>query len=62
MPPVNFSEQTTWLLGYINPRFFMLEPHSEWYLKEYDSHQPDKNAINELLKISKEDITIKIIL
>jgi len=62
MPPVNFSEQTTWLLGYINPRFFMLEPHSEWYLKEYDSYQPDKNAINELLKISKEDITIKIIL
>lgn len=62
MPPVNFSEQSTWLLGYINPRFFVLEPHREWYLKEYDSYNPDKEAISELMKIDKEDLTIKIVM
>ena len=62
MPPVNFSEQTTWLLGYINPRLLTLEPHSEWYMKEYESYQPDKDVINELLKISKDGLTIKIVM
>ncbi len=32
----NFSEQITWLLGYINPVQFTNPPHSEWFVAGHD--------------------------
>jgi len=59
---VKYSEQSTWLLGYFNPVQLTSLPHSEWYQKGYDSYQPDSETVNKLIAISKDDITIKIVL
>ena len=59
---VNYSEQSTWLLGYFNPVQLKREPHSEWFYKGYDEYQPATEAINSLNGISREGLTIKIIM
>ena len=61
-PAPNFSEQTTWILGYFNPDQLTHYPYSSWYLQGFDDYQVITEAINKLLEINKEDITIKIIL
>jgi thiol-disulfide isomerase/thioredoxin len=58
----NFSDQTTWLLGYIDPGQLTREPHSVWYTKGYDDYQLNTEAINKLLDIDKKDITMKIVM
>ena len=58
----NFMEQTTWLLGYFSRDRMAVPPHSEWYLKGYDSYQPDQAFITRLQNISRDDITIRIVL
>jgi len=59
---INFSEQSTWLLGYFNRDRLTYEPHSAWYLKGYDSYMPGSEPINKLLEINRESLSIKIIL
>ena len=59
---VNYSEQSTWLLGYINPVQLKREPHSAWFYKGYDAYQPDSEAINSLNIIRQEGLMIKIVL
>jgi len=59
---VNYSEQTTWLLGYFNPVQLKREPHSAWYLKGYDEYQLNTEAINKLLDINKDVLSIKIVM
>jgi len=61
-PVVNFSDQATWLLGYFNPGQFTQEPHSAWYIKNYDDYQVNTQAINKLFKISKDGLSIKIVM
>ncbi len=61
-PAVNFSEQSTWLLGYFSQRQLTSEPHSLWYMKGYDSYRPDKEAISQLQEVSKDGLTIKIVM
>jgi thiol-disulfide isomerase/thioredoxin len=61
-PAVNFSEQTTWILGYFNPDQLTHYPYSTWYLKGFDDYQLNTDAINKLLEINKEDIKIKIVM
>jgi len=36
------------LFGKVNPEAFLQEPYSEWYLKEYNSYEPDP-AVMEVL-------------
>jgi thiol-disulfide isomerase/thioredoxin len=62
VPAVNFSEQSTWLLGYINPSLFTREPHSSWYFKGYDDYRINPEALNKLLEINKDGLTIKIVM
>jgi thiol-disulfide isomerase/thioredoxin len=59
---VDFSKQVTWLLGYFNPVQFAREPHSSWYIKGFDSYMPETEAINKLININKESLTIKIVM
>ncbi len=59
---VNFSEQSTWLLGYFNPAQLTREPYSSWYYKGFDNYQPGTEAINKLLDINTKDLTIKIVM
>lgn len=59
---INYTDQTTWLLGYFNPAQLTHYPYSTWYDKGFDDYQPKTDPINKLLEINKEDITIKIIM
>jgi len=59
---VNFSEQSTWLLGYFQRGQMSREPHSAWFLKGYDAYQPSQDAVNKLTTLGKDDITITIVL
>jgi len=61
-PSVNFSEQTTWILGYFNRGQLERPPYSEWFMKEYDNYSFNTDAVNKLTDISKENITLKIVL
>jgi len=57
-----FSEQSTWVLGYFNRERLTNEPHSEWFVKGYNDYELNSEAINRLLKIPYEGITIKIVM
>ena len=59
---VNYSDQSTWLLGYLNPSQFLRLPHSEWYVKGYDSYKPGQEAMDKLGTISKEGLEITIVM
>jgi thiol-disulfide isomerase/thioredoxin len=58
----DYSEQSTWVLGYFTRDRIATPPHSEWYVKGYDDYQYDTAAINRLADINKEGLTIKIVL
>ena len=60
--PIDFSEQTTWLLGYFSKDRLVSEPYSSWYVKEYDEYLFNSQVVNELTVLSKDGITIKIVL
>jgi thiol-disulfide isomerase/thioredoxin len=61
-PSVDYSEQSTWLLGYFNPVQLKREPHSVWFYKGYDNYLPDSEVINNLNAIDREGLTIKIVM
>ena len=35
---IDFSEQTTWLLGYFSKDRLVSEPYSSWYIKGYNDY------------------------
>ena len=55
---VNFSEQSSWLLGYFSPGQLIREPHLVWYLKGYNGYKGNSAAIDELNALSKEGLKI----
>ena len=59
---INFSEQSTWLLGFFNVRQLKLEPHSAWFYKGYDDYQANNEVINRLKGIDLGGITIKVVM
>jgi hypothetical protein len=59
---INYSEQTTWLLGYFNQGQLKREPHSVWFYKGYDNYTVNSDAINNLDIIDKEELSIKIVM
>ena len=62
-PPVsNFSDQSTWVLGYFSLERLTQLPHSVWYNKEYDDYQINSEPINRLLDTGKDNLTIKIVM
>jgi thiol-disulfide isomerase/thioredoxin len=62
--PVKFDyyEQTSWLLGYFEPGMMRREPHAAWFMSGFDSYTPSPEALNILMDLPKDDLTIKIIL
>jgi len=60
--PVNFSEQTTWLLGYFTYGQMTRQPHSAWYMKGFDEYQLNNEPLGKLLEIPIEGLTIKIVM
>lgn len=59
---VNFSEQSTWLLGYFNPGRLKSEPYSEWFYKGYDEYHTDPSAIKSLTESGVGDLSIRIVM
>ena len=59
---IDFSEQSTWLLGYFNFNQITGQPHSEWYLREYDNYQINYESLNKLHETDKENLSIKIVM
>ncbi len=59
---INFREQTTWLLGYIDPAQLTRYPHSEWYIKGYDGYQADTILTGKLSALLTPDLSITVIL
>ena len=60
--PVNFSDQVTWLLGYFDPSRLAHEPYSIWYIKGYDDYQANPEAVNGLLEINKDNLSVKVVM
>ncbi|TAL59655.1 MAG: thioredoxin [Bacteroidetes bacterium] len=58
----DYSDQTTWVLGYFNLDRLKREPHSVWFTKGYDEYQFKTDVLNKLLEINKDDIVIKIVM
>ena len=59
---IDFSDQSTWLLGYFNPDRLATAPYSLWYINEYDEYKFNSDFINKLLDFSKDNIAIKIVM
>ena len=59
---ISYSDQSTWLLGYIKPERLFQPPHSEWYLKGYDDYQFKIEFTDRLKVLDKTGITVKIVL
>ena len=58
----DYSEPTTWILGYFNKERFLLPPHSEWYTSGYNDYNFNSGAVNSLMDISKDGLSIMIVL
>jgi len=58
----DFSEQSTWVLGYFVRGQITKPPHSEWYTREYDGYSMNQEALDKIQKISHEGITIRIVM
>lgn len=58
----DFSEQSTWLLGYFNPERLALPPYSEWYIKGFDEYKPDGEVIPKLAATPMDSISIQIVM
>lgn len=61
-PEVNYRDPATWLLGYFTREQLTRPPHGEWFQKGYDEYMFNTEAVNKLTDISKDDLTIKIIM
>jgi thiol-disulfide isomerase/thioredoxin len=59
---INFHDPTTWILGYFNRDRLTHYPYSTFFQSGYDDYQPSTEALNNLLDIGHENITIKIVM
>ena len=58
----DFSEQSTWLLGYFPADRLKKPPYSEWFQKGYDDYQFNTDAVNKLTDLGKDNLSIKIVM
>jgi len=59
---VNFSEQSTWLLGFFTYGQLTREPHAAWFMKGFDEYQSNNEPLEKLVEIPKDNLTIKIVM
>ncbi len=58
----DFSEQSTWLMGYFTRERMTNLPYSEWFVKGYEEYLVDTNIVSTLSDVNKNAITIKIVM
>ena len=59
---VDFSDPSTWLLGYFNPDRLKQMPYSSWFTTGYDDYSINSEALNKLLDIRSDNVKIKVIM
>lgn len=59
---INYSAQSTWLLGYFNPLQLASFPHDRWYLKGFDEYAPNSAVIERLRNLLNSELTITIVM
>jgi thiol-disulfide isomerase/thioredoxin len=59
---MNYSDQSTWLLGYFNLSQLKSEPHSVWFYKGYDEYHPDAESMKKLEGEKKDGLTISVVM
>ena len=59
---IDYSEQSTWLLGYFNPSQLKVFPHESWYIKGFNAYQPDSEATGRLVNLIDSGLTITIVM
>ena len=59
---VDFSDPSTWLLGYFNPDRLKQMPYSAWFIKGYDDYSINSGALNKLLEIRSDNLKIKVVM
>jgi thiol-disulfide isomerase/thioredoxin len=59
---VDFSDPTTWILGYFKAERLTKEPYSSWYIKGFDDYEFNSEAVNKLMDIPGDNLKIKIVM
>jgi thiol-disulfide isomerase/thioredoxin len=60
--PVNYSDASTWIIGYFKVNRLSQEPHSTWFVKGMDDYSGNRQAIDSLKTINRESLSIKIVM
>ena len=60
--PTDFSDPTTWLLGYFEPVQLREVPYSTWYNKGFGDYTFNEGVLQKLKEINTGDLTIKIVM
>jgi thiol-disulfide isomerase/thioredoxin len=62
VPQVNYSDASTWILGYFNINRLSQEPYSAWFIKGMDEYSFNPQSIDTLKGISSGGLSVKIVL
>lgn len=58
----DFSDHSTWLLGYFDVDRLKREPYSSWYIKGYDEYAANADIMARLSNLDKDDLMIEIVM
>jgi thiol-disulfide isomerase/thioredoxin len=61
-PEVDFSDPSTWILGYFDLDRLRQPPYSTWYTTGYNDYKYNPETVNKLEWIEKSGISIKIVM
>ena len=59
---INFSDPSTWILGYFDLNRLRQAPYSSWYITGYDEYVFNPDAIEKLKNIDKSPFNITIVI
>jgi thiol-disulfide isomerase/thioredoxin len=62
IPPVNYSDATTWVLGYFKISRLTHAPHSAWFIKGMDDYTFNSEAVSLLKAMNMEGLSIKVVI
>jgi thiol-disulfide isomerase/thioredoxin len=61
-PENNFSDPSTFVLGYFTIDRLAQPPYSSWYLKGYEEYSLNSEPLNKLMDIKTDNLKIKIVM
>jgi thiol-disulfide isomerase/thioredoxin len=61
-PEVNFSDPSTFIIGFFKIERLAQPPYSDWYLKGFDEYSFNSDPLNKLMDIKTDNLKIKIVM